>query len=68
MKSPARDTPLGLLLARLTNWNSIADFDQAMRDYFSGKRSQAEIDDFRTKSGALKVLRDEVSPVLHHLS
>jgi hypothetical protein len=67
MKPPAPDTPLGLLLARLADWNSIVDFDQAMHDYFSGKRSQAEIADYRVKRGALKVLRDEVSPVWHHL-
>jgi hypothetical protein len=67
MKSPAPDTPLGLLFARLADWNSIVDFEQAMQDYFSGERSQAEIADFRTKRGALKALRDEVSPVLHHV-
>jgi hypothetical protein len=67
MKLPAPDTPLGLLLARLADWNSIVDFEQAMRNYFSGKRSEAEIADFRAKRGAVKVLRDEVSPVLHHL-
>jgi hypothetical protein len=67
MKSPATDTILGLLYSRLANWNSISDFEQAMQDYFSGKRSQAEIADFRTKRATSKVLRDEVSPVLHHL-
>jgi hypothetical protein len=67
MKSPAPITPLGLLLARLADWNSIVDFDQAMHGYFSGKRSQAEIADYRVKRGALKALRDEVSPVWHHL-
>jgi hypothetical protein len=67
MKSPAPDTSLALLYARLADWNSIVDFEQAMHNYFSGKRSQAEIADFRTKRGASKVLRDEVSPVLHHL-
>jgi len=64
---PAPDTPLGLLFARLADWNPISDFEQAMQSYFSGKRSQAEIADFRAKRGALKILRDEVTPVLHHL-
>jgi hypothetical protein len=41
MKSPAPDTALGLLFARLADWNSIVDFEQAMQDYFSGKLSQA---------------------------
>jgi hypothetical protein len=67
MKSPVPCTALGLLFSRLADWNSIVDFEQAMQDYFSGERSQAEIADFRAKRGALKVLRDEVSPVLHHL-
>jgi hypothetical protein len=67
MKSAAPGTPLGLLFARLSDWSSIVDFDLAMHDYFSGNRSQAEIADFRAKRGPLKVLRDEVSPVLRHL-
>jgi hypothetical protein len=67
MTPPALVTPLGLLFARLACWNSISDFEQAMQDYFSGKRSQSEIADFRAKRGALKALRDEVTPVLHHL-
>jgi hypothetical protein len=58
---------VGLLFARLAGRNSITDFEQAMQDYFSGRRSQAEIADFRAKRGALKTLRDEVTPVLHHL-
>jgi hypothetical protein len=64
---PAPDTPLGLLFARLADWNPISDFEQAMQGYFSSKRSQAEIADFRAKRGSLKILRDEVTPVLHHL-
>lgn len=38
-----------------------------MRDYFLGDRPKAEIADFRAKRGAVKVLRDEVAPVLHHI-
>lgn len=67
MKLPSPDTPLGLLFARLADWNSISEFEQAMQSYFVGKRSQAEIADFRAKRGASKTLRDEITPVLHHL-
>src|SRR6202022_1757836 len=64
---PAPDTPLGLLFARLVDWMPIFEFEELMRGYFSSKRPQAEIADFRAKRGALKTLRDEVSPVLHHV-
>jgi len=67
MMLPAPDTPLGFLFARLARWNTISAFEQAMRNYFLGQRSQAEIADFRAKRGVLKTLRDEVTPVLHHL-
>lgn len=58
---------LASLLTRLTDWMPISEFETRMRDYFQGARSQAEIADFRAKSGAVKSLRDEVVPVLHHV-
>jgi hypothetical protein len=65
--TPDSDTPLGLLYSRLKNWISISDFKTAMNDYFVGPRSAAEITAYRAKRGALKKLRDEVAPVLHHV-
>jgi hypothetical protein len=58
---------LDLLLSRLTRWMPICDFEAAMNKYFLGERSAAEIADYRTKRGDLKKLRDEVTPVLHHI-
>jgi hypothetical protein len=62
-----RDTPLGQLLARLASWLSLAEFEQALADYFGGPRSAKELADYRAKRGAVKKLRDEVVPVLHHV-
>lgn len=39
-----------------------------MQAYFLGARSKAEIADYRVKRGAQKKLRDELAPVLRHLS
>jgi hypothetical protein len=61
------EVPLAFLLARLTEWMPITDFDALMQRYFKGNRSQAEIADYRAKRGAVKPIRDEVSPVLSHL-
>ncbi len=61
------DTPLGSLYSRLANWIPIVEFEQAMHDYFVGPRSEKEVADYRAKRGALKRLRDEVGPVLHHV-
>ena len=58
---------LASLLARLTDWMPISEFEARMRDYFERDRPQPEIADFRAKRGAVKSLRDEVSPVLHHV-
>src|SRR5271165_4851202 len=63
---PVSNTPLDLLLSRLRKWLSISDFDTTMNEYFLSPRSAAEIADYRAKRGALKKLRDEVTPVLHH--
>ena len=63
----APDTPSGKLLSQLGSWMSILDFEQAMTAYFLGERSKEEVAAFRAKKGAMKKLRDEVSPVLHHI-
>ncbi|WP_377829260.1 hypothetical protein ACFKHW_03985 [Bradyrhizobium lupini] len=67
MLLPSPDTSLGHLYARLSNWIALDDFEQALADYFKGPRSKAELADYRAKRGAVKKLRDEVVPVLHHL-
>ena len=64
---PNLDTPLGVLFARLANWMSLSDFEQALDNYFKGARSRAELADYRAKRGAARQLRDEVVPVLHHI-
>ena len=64
---PNTDSPLGDLFARLANWVSLSDFEKMLADYFNGTRSPAEIADYRAKRGAVKKLRDEVVPVLHHI-
>ncbi len=64
---PDQDTNLGRLFARLTEWMSLFEFEQILADYFNGKRSAAELADYRAKRGAVKKLRDEVVPVLHHI-
>jgi hypothetical protein len=61
------ETRLGFLLSRLADWMPICDFENAMSDYFSGPRSKAEIADYRAKRGALKRLRDEITPVLSYV-
>lgn len=58
---------LAFLLTRLTDWIPISEFEARMRDYFEGDRPQEEIADFRAKRGVVKSLRDEVTPVLHHV-
>lgn len=60
-------TALGRLYARLSDWQPVAGFQQALADYFAGTRSEAELADYRAKRGTAKKLRDEVVPVLHHL-
>jgi hypothetical protein len=45
----------------------IAAFEQALRAYFKGPRTEAELADYRAKRGLSKKLRDEVVPVLRHL-
>jgi len=60
------ETTLGRLYARLSGWMSLAEFEQALAEYFNGPRTKAEIADYRAKRGATKKLRDEVVPVLHH--
>ncbi|WP_342723543.1 hypothetical protein AAFG07_31015 [Bradyrhizobium sp. B097] len=62
------DTPLGGLYARLSAWMALDEFEKALASYFDGPRSAAEIADYRAKRGALKKLRDEVVPVLHHIT
>lgn len=64
---PDPDTPLGKLFARLGEWMPLAEYEQAIIAYFKGERSKAELADFRAKRGAVKKLRDEVVPVLHHI-
>lgn len=64
---PDPDTPLGVLFKRLSGWMSLSDFEQALDGYFKGTRSATEIADYRAKRGAVKKLRDEVVPVLHHV-
>lgn len=64
---PTSDTSLGRLYARLSDWQSLAAFEQALADYFHGPRSDAELADYRAKRGPAKKLRDEVVPVLHHI-
>lgn len=63
---PDPHTNLGRLFARLTGWMSLSEFEQILADYFNSKRSAAELADYRAKRGAVKKLRDEVVPVLHH--
>ena len=58
---------LASLLARLTDWMPVTEFEKRMRDYFLSDRPRAEVADFRAKRGAVKPLRDEVAPVLHHV-
>lgn len=60
-------TALSVLYARLSDWMSLSDFEAAMNGYFRGTRTTAEVAAYRTKSGVLKKLRDEVAPVLHHI-
>src|ERR1041385_1835095 len=69
MKKPRRDmgTPLGALLLRLQEWMPIPDFEAAVDAYFRGPRSDAEVNDYRAKRGALKKLHDEVTPVLNYV-
>ncbi len=64
---PATETSLALLFSRLKDWISVSDFQRVMNAYFLGNRSHQEVADYREKRGALKKLRDEVTPVLHHL-
>jgi hypothetical protein len=45
----------------------IPDFEASMDAYFSGPRPDADINDYRAKRGALKKLRDEVTPVLNYV-
>lgn len=51
----------------LAEWIPIAEFEQALVDYFQGERSAAELADYRAKRGAVKKLRDEVVPMYHHI-
>jgi hypothetical protein len=64
---PNPDSALGRLFARLSGWIPLAEFEQALADYFSNPRTKAELADYRAKRGAVKKLRDEVVPVLHHI-
>lgn len=64
---PNSDTIIGRLYARLTDWISLAEFEQALADYFSEPRPAVELADYRAKRGVVKKLRDEVAPVLHHV-
>lgn len=64
---PHPDTALGRLFARLSDWISLAEFEQALADYFHGTRSALELANYRAKRGTVKKLRDEVVPVLHHV-
>lgn len=64
---PNPDSSLGRLYDRLSVWLAIDEFEQALAAYFEGPRSTAELADYRAKRGALKKLRDEVVPVLHHV-
>ena len=64
---PDPDTTVGRLFARLGDWMPLAEFEQMLTGYFNGKRSAAELADYRAKRGPAKKLRDEVVPVLHHI-
>jgi len=57
---------LSTLLDRLTDWTPIPEFEASMASYFSGPRSTAEVQTYRSRSGSQKKLRDELTPVLHH--
>ncbi|WP_354031389.1 hypothetical protein [Bradyrhizobium sp. S3.2.6] len=46
---------------------ALDDFERALKDYFEGPRSEAELADYRAKRGVAKKLRDEIVPVLHHI-
>jgi hypothetical protein len=46
---------------------ALDDFERALKDYFEGPRSEAELADYRAKRGVAKKLRDEVVPVLHYV-
>jgi hypothetical protein len=63
---PNPDTSLGRLYAQLSCWTPLAEFEQVLAAYFGRPRPKAELADYRAKRGALKKLRDEVVPVLHH--
>jgi len=64
---PHPDTALGRLFARLSEWISLAEFEEALADYFRGTRSAQELANYRAKRGTVKKLRDEVVPVLQHV-
>jgi hypothetical protein len=55
------------LLSQLAGWMSVSQFEKAITDYFTGGRSAAEVAEYRTKSGPMKKLRDEVAPMLHYV-
>lgn len=61
------NTPLGKLLTRLESWTPIPAFAAAMDAYFKSDRPEPEVAGMRAKSGVVKKLRDEVTPVLHHV-
>jgi hypothetical protein len=65
---PNPDTTLGRLYARLSGWMPLAAFEQTLADYFDGPPPAAELADYRAKRGAPKKLRDEVVPVLRHIT
>ena len=46
---------------------SLANFGQALAEYFDGPRPGMEVENYRAKRGSTKKLRDEVVPVLHHV-
>jgi hypothetical protein len=65
--NPKLTTPLGNLYCLLKDWMPISDFETAIKDYFAGARSKAELADYRAKRGHSKKLRDEVVPALRYI-
>jgi hypothetical protein len=52
---PRPDSALGRLFACLSEWLSLAEFEEALADYFHGTRSAQELANYRAKRGTVTV-------------
>jgi hypothetical protein len=67
LQSAPGEQTAAIKVMRLSDWMALAEFEQALADYFNEPRPAAELADYRAKREAVKKPRDEVVPVLHHV-